>query len=59
VGGRAARLGRRIGLGPAIHVDKLRAEAIDASWTEQILEERGLKAPIGEVKALPDAQAPQ
>ena len=43
----------------SINVDKLRADAIEPQWTEQILKERGLKAPIGEVKALPDAQAPK
>lgn len=43
----------------SINVEKLRPEAIDAKWTEEILKERGLKAPIGEVKALPDAQAPK
>ena len=29
------------------------------SWTEQVLKERNVKAPIGDVKALPDAQAPK
>ena len=43
----------------SINVDKLRPEAVEAKWTEDILKERGLKAPIGEVKALPDAQAPK
>jgi NitT/TauT family transport system substrate-binding protein len=43
----------------SINVAELRPEAIEASWTEQILKERGLKAPIGEVKALPDTQAPK
>ena len=43
----------------SINVDKIRPEAIDAKWTEEILKERKLKAPIGEVKALPDAQAPK
>jgi len=43
----------------SINVEKLRADAIEPQWTEQILKERGLKAPIGEVKALPDAQAPK
>jgi sulfonate transport system substrate-binding protein len=42
----------------SINVDKVRPEAIEAKWTEEILKERGLKAPIGEVKALPDSQAP-
>ena len=43
----------------SINVEKLRPDAIEPQWTEQILKERGLKAPIGEVKALPDAQAPK
>jgi len=43
----------------SINVEQVRPEAIEASWTEQILKERGLKAPIGEVKALPDSQAPK
>jgi NitT/TauT family transport system substrate-binding protein len=43
----------------SINVAQVRPEAIEASWTEQILKERGLKAPIGEVKALPDSQAPK
>jgi len=43
----------------SINVEKLRPEAIESKWTEDILKERGLMAPIGEVKALPDAQAPK
>ena len=43
----------------SINVDKLRPEAIESKWTEDILKERGLKAPIGEVKALPESQAPK
>jgi NitT/TauT family transport system substrate-binding protein len=43
----------------SINVDKVRPEAIEAKWTEEILKERGLKAPIGEIKSLPDAQAPK
>src|SRR2546422_3491384 len=43
----------------SINVEKLRPEAIEAQWTEDILKERGLKAPIGEVKALPESQAPK
>ncbi len=42
----------------SINVEKLRPEAIESKWTEEILKERGLKAPIGQVKALPDSQAP-
>ena len=43
----------------SINVDKVRPEAIDAKWTEEILKERGLKAPIGQVKSLPASQAPK
>jgi NitT/TauT family transport system substrate-binding protein len=43
----------------SINVEQVRPEAIQASWTEEILKERGLKAPIGEIKALPDSQAPK
>src|SRR5713101_60533 len=43
----------------SINVEKLRPEAIESKWTEDILKERGLNAPIGEVKALPDSQAPK
>ena len=43
----------------SINVETLRPDAIEPQWTEAILKERGLKAPIGEVKALPIAQAPK
>lgn len=43
----------------SINVPRLRPEAIESKWTEDILKARGLKAPIGEVKALPDSQAPK
>jgi NitT/TauT family transport system substrate-binding protein len=43
----------------SINVEQVRPEAIDASWTEQVLKERNVKAPVGEVKGLPDAQAPK
>jgi NitT/TauT family transport system substrate-binding protein len=43
----------------SINVDKMRPEAVESKWTEEILKERGLKAPIGQVKALPDSQAPK
>lgn len=39
----------------AIPVDKLRPEAIMPSFTEEVLNERGLKSPVGEVTALPDS----
>jgi sulfonate transport system substrate-binding protein len=43
----------------SINVEKVRSEAIESKWTEEILKERGLKAPIAEVKALPASQAPK
>ena len=43
----------------SINVDKLRPEAIMPEFAEQVLAERKLKAPIGNVAALPDAQAPK
>jgi NitT/TauT family transport system substrate-binding protein len=43
----------------SINTEQVRPEAIQASWTEEILKERGLKAPIGEIKAQPDSQAPK
>jgi NitT/TauT family transport system substrate-binding protein len=43
----------------SINVETLRPEAIESKWTEEILKERGLKAPIGTVKALPASQAPK
>jgi NitT/TauT family transport system substrate-binding protein len=43
----------------AINVDKLRPEAVMPEFAEQILKERGLKAPVGEVEALPMSAAPK
>src|SRR5688500_5740965 len=43
----------------SINTEKVRPEAIEAKWTEEILKERGLKAPIAQVKALPASQAPK
>jgi NitT/TauT family transport system substrate-binding protein len=43
----------------SINVDKMRPEAVESKWTEEILKERGLRAPIAEVKALPASQAPK
>ena len=43
----------------SINVDKLRPDAVMPEFTEQILKERGLKAPIGDVSALADAEAPK
>lgn len=39
----------------SINVPKLRPEAVMPEFTQQILKERGLKAPIGTVKAQPDS----
>ena len=43
----------------SINVENVRPEAIESEWTEAILQERGLQAPIAEVKALPASQAPK
>ena len=43
----------------SINTEQVRPEAIEATWTEQILKERGLKAPVAQVKALPLSQAPK
>jgi len=43
----------------SINVEKLRPEAVLPEFAEQVLKERKLKSPIGEVLALPDAQAPK
>ena len=43
----------------SINVEKLRPEAVMPEFAEQVLKERNLKAPIGDVVALPDAQAPK
>lgn len=43
----------------SINVETLRPDAVDAKWTEEILKERGMKAPVGQVKALPEGQAPK
>lgn len=39
----------------AINVDKLRAEAVMPELAQQVLQERRLKSPIGEVEALPES----
>ena len=39
----------------AINTDKLRPDAVMPQFTEQILKERKLKSPVGEVKALPNS----
>ena len=38
-----------------IHIDTLRPEAVMTSFTDEILKERGLRAPIGKVWAQPDS----
>jgi NitT/TauT family transport system substrate-binding protein len=43
----------------SINTEKIRPEAIESKWTEEILKERGLKAPIATVKSLPASQAPK
>ena len=43
----------------SINVDKLRPEAVMPEFAEAVLKERKLTAPIGDVAALPDAQAPK
>jgi NitT/TauT family transport system substrate-binding protein len=43
----------------SINVEKLRPEAVMPEFAEAVLKERNLKAPIGDVLALPDAQAPK
>ena len=39
----------------SINVDKLRPEAMMPEFTQAILKERGLTAPVGKVMALPDS----
>lgn len=39
----------------SIHTPKLRPEAVMPQFAEAILKERGLKAPVGSIKALPDS----
>ncbi len=43
----------------SINVEKLRPEAVMPEFAEQVLKERNLKAPIGDVIALPDGEAPK
>lgn len=40
----------------SINVDKLRPEAVMPEFTAAVLKERGLKAPVGEVKAQPESK---
>ena len=43
----------------SINVEKLRPEAVMPEFADAVLKERGLKAPIGDVNALPDSMAPK
>ncbi|MEQ1516832.1 MAG: ABC transporter substrate-binding protein, partial [Usitatibacteraceae bacterium] len=43
----------------SINAPKMRPEAVMGEFTEQILKERKLTAPVGDVTTLPDAQAPK
>ena len=43
----------------SINVPKMRPEAVMPEFTEQIMKERNLKMPVGDVTTLPDAQAPK
>jgi len=40
---------------PSIDVDKLRPEAVMGEFAEQVLKERGMKSPIGSIRALPES----
>jgi NitT/TauT family transport system substrate-binding protein len=40
-------------------VEKLRPEAVMPEFAEAVLKERNIKAPIGDVNAQPDSQAPK
>jgi sulfonate transport system substrate-binding protein len=40
----------------SINVDTLRPEAVMPEFSQAVLKERGLQAPVGEVKALPESQ---
>ncbi len=43
----------------SINVDKLRPDAVQTDLADQLLKERKLKSPIGDVVALPESQAPK
>jgi NitT/TauT family transport system substrate-binding protein len=43
----------------SINVGKLRPDAVLPDFANQVLKERNLKSPLGEVLALPDSQAPK
>ena len=43
----------------SISTPKLRPEAVQPEFADQVLKERGKQTPLGDVTALPDAQAPK
>jgi NitT/TauT family transport system substrate-binding protein len=43
----------------SVNAAKMRPEAVMREFTEQILKERNLKAPVGDVTTLPDSAAPK
>jgi len=43
----------------SIHTPQLRPEAVMPQFTQEVLKERGLKSPIGEIRQLPDSMAPK
>jgi NitT/TauT family transport system substrate-binding protein len=43
----------------SVNAAKMRPEAVMREFTDQILKERNLKAPIGDVATLPESQAPK
>jgi sulfonate transport system substrate-binding protein len=43
----------------SINVEKLRPEAVMPEFADAVLKERGMKAPIGDVNAMPDSMAPK
>jgi NitT/TauT family transport system substrate-binding protein len=43
----------------SVNAPKMRPEAVMREFTDQILKERNLKAPVGDVVTLPEAQAPK
>ena len=43
----------------SINTAQLRPEAVMPQFTQEVLKERGLKAPLGEIRQLPDSMAPK
>jgi len=43
----------------SINTPQLRPEAVMPQFTQEVLKERGLKAPLGEIRQLPDSAAPK